>query len=283
MSLFNLLSMGAAAMGEEDPQSFADMAGPADPERKGMFGVKGTLRDIIGTIGDAFLMNEGRDPLYYQQRQNEKIGDALRGLNDDPMGAIQRVSAVDGSLGQKYYNDYLASRDRQAKAAQDAENENFKNEDLFRTRIGGMFGAANENTYPAMLANAQKLAKARGYERLLEGLPTAWDEGAVRSFIRGTMTPKDQFNVNYKEQRLGQIDETIKERGRSNRAREGIAGKNANTAAGRAATYDRKVTNDIGYREWRKNNAPPSAAGGHSGRRAPAPNIPPPPPGFKKP
>lgn len=69
-----------------------------DPIRnKGMFGVKGTLRDILGVLGDGLT---GRNN-YSQLRQQEKFGNILAGKYEDnmeesfaqnPMLAIQRLA-----------------------------------------------------------------------------------------------------------------------------------------------------------------------------------------------
>lgn len=284
MNLFGLIPSGVLQAGAmaNDPgmaERMAMASAMQAPEHKGLFGLKGTFRDVLGVLGDAFLLNEGRDPLYRAQRQQEKLGDAFQGFDQDPLGAIQRIGGVDAALGQKYYGDYLDSRDRQAKLAQDAQLEGYKGEGAFATRMGGLFGAANEKTYPALLANARKLAEARGYGHLLDGLPDVYDENAVKAWVRGTMAPKEQFDVDYRRTRLNQFDADREERIRHNKATEGTAARNAATSASRAATYRSSVDSANDYREWRKTNPLPSSSGR---RRAPPPIIPPPPPGFKK-
>ncbi len=62
--------------------------------RKGMFGVKGTLRDILGTLGDAFLVQGGGDALYAATREKEKMGDAMFGASEEPLQAAERLAAL---------------------------------------------------------------------------------------------------------------------------------------------------------------------------------------------
>lgn len=61
--------------------------------RQGMFGTKGTLRDILGTLGDAFLVQSGNKAIYQPQRQQEKMGSAMVEFSKDPMAAAERLAA----------------------------------------------------------------------------------------------------------------------------------------------------------------------------------------------
>lgn len=62
--------------------------------REGMFGIRGTLRDVLGTLGDAFLVQSGNAPAYRQQRQREEVGDAMYGFSQNPLQAIERLTAM---------------------------------------------------------------------------------------------------------------------------------------------------------------------------------------------
>lgn len=93
-----------------------------DPNRiephKGMFGMKGTLRDVLGTLGDAFLVQGGKNPIYRPQRQQERLSDAAAGFTQDPLGAAERLSAVPGGLDpaqemQKQYENAELRRQNQ--------------------------------------------------------------------------------------------------------------------------------------------------------------------------
>lgn len=77
--------------------------------RRGMFGMKGTLRDVLGVLGDAFLVQSGNAPMYAPTRRKEHISDAMAGFTVDPVSAIERVSYYDPEMGQKLYEDYETS------------------------------------------------------------------------------------------------------------------------------------------------------------------------------
>ncbi len=85
----------------EDPnagRAVPDVSTEEVTPRTGMFGVKGTLRDIIGTLGDAFLIQSGNAPMYAPRRREERIGDAMRGAAqgspDDMIAAAERLYAL---------------------------------------------------------------------------------------------------------------------------------------------------------------------------------------------
>ena len=79
--------MGNRSYLDEALTSFQDSVDFSRGERKGMFGVKGTLRDILGTVGDAFLVQSGNNAVYGPQRDREKMGDALTGFTNSPEAA----------------------------------------------------------------------------------------------------------------------------------------------------------------------------------------------------
>lgn len=62
--------------------------------REGMFGVKGTLRDVLGILGDSFLTQSGNQRVYQPQREAEKQADATFGFTENPLQAIERLAAA---------------------------------------------------------------------------------------------------------------------------------------------------------------------------------------------
>lgn len=107
-------AVNSALTGE--PPTRGGMANP------GIYGVlpqslqHGTLRNMLGALGDAFLVGSGRQAQYEPRMQRQEIGKAMAGYNpDDPasaQAAIQRIAAT-GAAGspeiadqlQKNYND----------------------------------------------------------------------------------------------------------------------------------------------------------------------------------
>lgn len=64
------------------------------PQHSGLFGVHGTLRNVLGTLGDAFLISAGHQPIYSQKINEEHMADAMAGFASDPRAAAGRVAAV---------------------------------------------------------------------------------------------------------------------------------------------------------------------------------------------
>lgn len=100
-----------------------DAAGKA-PQRKGMFGVKGTLRDVLGTLGDAFLIQSGNKAMYAPRREQEKAGDALAGFTQDPLAAIERLAYENPDMAAQVYNDYMSNQAKQAQVQSVTDNRN---------------------------------------------------------------------------------------------------------------------------------------------------------------
>jgi hypothetical protein len=128
-------------------------------QRKGMFGVKGTLRDVLGLVGDAFLVQGGKDTVYAPQRQREKIADAMAGFSVDPVAAAERVTGVDPVTGQEFYKNYLVSENqetqnqlRQSEFNRSVENDLFEGDLELRDRAARLLAAAGND--PAKRAEA---------------------------------------------------------------------------------------------------------------------------------
>jgi hypothetical protein len=90
-----------------------------------LVGTHGTLRDVIGTIGDAFLVHAGKDPVYQQAKQRQQIANAAAGFEQDPAAAASRIAASGApdsmSTAQKMYDEYQTEQLR--KQQQEYTNE----------------------------------------------------------------------------------------------------------------------------------------------------------------
>lgn len=91
-----------SSLGNRDWLEEAAAARENAPQRKGMFGMKGTLRDVVGILGDAFLVQGGGQALYMPQRKMERASDAVVGMTagmdrSDPAMAAQ-LNAVERAL-----------------------------------------------------------------------------------------------------------------------------------------------------------------------------------------
>lgn len=114
------LNLGNRSILEE-----AQQAAENAPQRKGMFGTKGTLRDILGTLGDAFLVQSGNKAIYAPQRQQERRSDALVGFAQSPQearAAIERLANVDPEAAQELFKQFQTSELAKAQAARQQGN-----------------------------------------------------------------------------------------------------------------------------------------------------------------
>jgi len=53
----------------------------------------GKLRNILGTIGDAFLINGGADAIWAPKQERRKMGNAMAGFTRNPSDAAERMAA----------------------------------------------------------------------------------------------------------------------------------------------------------------------------------------------
>jgi hypothetical protein len=194
MALFGLLPQGALEAAEMAPEAMS-----MPQQHQGMFGVKGTLRDILGGLGDAFLLQAGGNPMYRQIRQQERLGDVMSSMGDNPLDTISKIGAIDPALGQKYYDEYSQSQDRKATIAAAQQEESFKQEGVFRERVAALVRNANPQTYGPIVANMKERAKTLGLESVLEDLPDTYDQGAVADWTLGSISPKDQIDLGLKQ------------------------------------------------------------------------------------
>lgn len=253
--------------------------------RKGMFGMKGTIRDVVGLLGDAFLVQSGNKPMYAPQRQQEKLGSAIYQANQDPTAAADRAAIIDPETGLKMYND-IADRDlvRQRYEAQLAQQK------LAQADKGYKIRAAFAGTLKdaASFAKGRKTLMAINDKYGLEGdIPEEYDQAAVSQLYDWGIDPVNR-------EKLIDADERRAVQTRQGDARIGVAQQNAaaNTLrasrppAGRAAPRPTASNVDAQVLEKvRTGTASPAeqayyksrlAKGGGSTRRAP----PPLPPGF---
>lgn len=176
-------------------------------ERKGMFGVKGTLRDILGTLGDAFLVQGGSKPIYQPHRQNERIADALVGFSDEGglNKAAERLADIPGAsaLATDLFNkgetreiNRVAKEDIAAARA-DARFKQFAG--LYSNYIK----AVNAESYPKLKPILQVI-KDRGGLGEEFPLPDQYDPEIFNSIGRAGMTSAQQELDDYRQENLQQ-------------------------------------------------------------------------------
>jgi len=102
----------------------------------------GALRNIIGALGDSYLVGNGMKPTYGPRMERQQIGQALAGMSfDDPASvqeAIQRIAGTgaEGSIdfANQLQKDFMANETKQQIAEQTNETRQAQNEDTQRYR-----------------------------------------------------------------------------------------------------------------------------------------------------
>lgn len=267
-------------MGNRDFLDEAAAAGKNSPKRSGMFGTKGTVRDILGILGDAFLVQSGNKPIYHPQRQAEKEGDAMAGFTQDPLAALERLAA--GGFGtqardlSKDYNTNQAAMQTAGRAASTAKEANYQK---YGQIFGQYMGAATPETWSRVVPLLKQLKERGGLGEEFQ-IPEQYDDQMNKTYQYGGMPATRQVQTE-------QFDRKQTETERHNRKSEDTSRISATrpraeraspnpTAASIAAPLLNKVsrgeTLTTGERETLDRTAP--VRGGK--RRAP----PPLPPGF---
>ena len=177
---------------------------------KGMFGLKGTVRDVIGTLGDAFLVYGGRDRIYGPQRNQERMGEATHGFEQDPEAAIARLQSL-GYVDQARKMSETLSRSRTAEAKAKLETaKNSREEGEFRLDMAnkgkvmaaGTFSRATEANFDAIKLLAESKFTNLGMD-IPEGLPQTFDE--VGPYVQSTVSEEKRRRL---DQRDTQLDDT---------------------------------------------------------------------------
>lgn len=145
--------------------------------RKGLFGLKGTARDVLGVVGDAFLMQAGRAPIYAPQRERERLGSAIYQANMDPVAAADRAAIVDPETAIKMYGD-IEDREilRQRYEAQAAMQRQAQADKGYKIRASFAGTLKDAASYAKGLPTLRAISQKYG----LEGdIPDEYDANAV--------------------------------------------------------------------------------------------------------
>lgn len=208
---------GATVDGMSAPNDRAIEAVQADvsrgqeaSQRRGLFGVKGTLRDVLGVLGDAFLIQGGRAPMYGPLRRKELMSDAWAGATEDPLAAAERVGFYDYEEGQKLLEAAKKAELGQAQlesldASRDAlaEEKSFRKYTKAREMLGGLFNTpgavVNGQINPRALAVAERIAASAGMSLEDFMINEGMSEQEVREYAMSVLDP-------YKQERLEDYD-----------------------------------------------------------------------------
>jgi hypothetical protein len=163
----------------------------------------GNLRNIIGALGDAFLVQSGNDPTYGPRKERERMGAAMAGYNPEDsnsvQAAIQRVAATGApdamDTAQEMQREYNNTQLRRQGQEQTAAYRQGMLDDKARSRIPQLIGyagqLANTATTPEQYARiyAQIEAMAKGIDpdftaADLQLLPPEFWEPGMRFGVR---------------------------------------------------------------------------------------------------
>lgn len=165
---------------------------------KGMFGTKGTLRNILGLVGDAFLVQAGKHPIYAAKREQERQQDALSGFTDNPMAALERLAQANPDAAQSMYgsvgqlqNAAAANAARASRYQQQAQNEADAKYQQYARLFSQYMGGATPETYSKIKPLLQTLVKRGGLGNEFN-IPDQFDPELAKSYQTGGMTASQQ-------------------------------------------------------------------------------------------
>lgn len=188
-----------------DDRDYVESMSPMAPrENRGMFGLRGTFRDIIGALGDAFLAQGGSPRAYAARRQREREANALRTMTEDPMGAIQALARENPEAAREMYLRHAEQANQQR-----LRNEQYRG--MVIDRAMRMLGAANEGNYGDVLQYVENYFRESGVQPPV-ALPRTWDpkaiEGARRLAIPVANQVDDEALADWRDTQDINSDET---------------------------------------------------------------------------
>lgn len=170
---------------------------------KGMFGTKGVLRDVLGILGDAFLVQSGNKSVYDVQRNKERVGDAMAGYTQDYQGAAERMTGLDPELSAEVQKmgmqDELKRAQLESLAASRKsliDDRNYGNMNDASNKIARLFASPEGQKNPeAAYQYAQRIAKAYGTTLEALGLDPSMTEDERGMFAATDMTVNQIKNL----------------------------------------------------------------------------------------
>ena len=178
----------------------AQAAGENAPQRKqGYFGTKGTLRNILGAVSDAFLVQGGADAQYAPLRERERLSDAMTGYTQNPQAAAERMAYQGfGNESSKVWNDSQVqevNRGTLETRQKEAERKLFEDNDQRYKQYGTLFsqyaGSTDERTWPRVKEILKTLKERGGLGPEYE-IPEEYDPVLMKTYQFGGMPATQQ-------------------------------------------------------------------------------------------
>ena len=226
-ALDDLFGVSAVASPSADPYLNKQIPLVA-PEHKGLFGIKGGLRNFLGTLGDGLAGNNN----FARLRQQEREGDALINFGMDPLGAVQNLMAVNPEKGMELQDNLIKQRNAEVQNAALAEYRKAQMEALKAARtqkglgvVAGYLGAFDKDprapdSYKQALPGLRKVIEEYDLSDIYD-LPDEYDRDTINRLSYAGMNPSQQAAD---EDRDTNLASTIADRN----ARQGLARERLN-------------------------------------------------------
>ncbi len=158
---------------------------------RGMVGLHGTPRNILGVLGDAFLRQGGGQALYEPRRRQEAEANAMRGFVDNPLVAMQRLSRENPAAAREMFEHYQQNEIRQNTYRDTHETHALG-------VLASMAGTATAQNWAALRPQILRYAEQAGVTPP-SPLPVEFDEDAINNWRRlgipaGTQERNDETN-----------------------------------------------------------------------------------------
>lgn len=170
------------------------------PKHSGMFGTKGTLRDVLGFLGDTYALAHGNKADYLAQREQEKQQDAMAGFTQNPYAAVERLTGVNPDAAAKLYagqqeadakKDYYQSVN--ANRADQMDQRKFMRTNALSNMAARMFASAKTpEDSKAILGILSKRAGALGIDLADLGVTPDMSPNEVQALVSGDMSVQQQ-------------------------------------------------------------------------------------------
>lgn len=198
-------------------QQLAEMMGADNlPQRQGMFGVKGTLRDVLGLIGDSLLGGAKMKPIYAPIRERENLSDAMSGFTDNPQQAIQALLGAgrpDVAMAlQEQAANIAWKKEQQALLRDKTVNESGNDErksyadgvKLFGQAAGAVARIKDPKLRERYLPALQKIKDTYGLgeEFYIPGPGEEFDPALYEAYLSGGTPATVQYNAPFTERRI---------------------------------------------------------------------------------
>lgn len=240
-------------------------------------GFKGIASDVLGAIGDAFLVQGGANPVYGPRKQQQKIAQAAEGFDTDPESAIARVSKVDVNAGIALRDKYnQRQKDQALLAIEQAEGQRDQtklNLDIqeqerktaagkvklladSRSYAGQVLSRATEENYTLLVQHLEEQLKANGLPNTIKLPETYPGKEEMKRIIDSTLQSDDLKRLIQGDTRLQiqekNVDSLIETREENIEvARERV---DATNTATQTRSRDNATNNEARDRRNRENN-----------------------------